>query len=319
MKISFIIIGKNEGWKLSNCLKSVFDTISNDSLDDYEVIYIDSKSTDDSLERVKRFPNVKTYVLTSECNAAIARNVGGQVVSGDVLFFIDGDMELVPRNFHLFFSKTDGLQHPFMSGNLLYHYYDAYWKPLVIASRPHYQIENDIKSATTGGMFLINKKIWDQIGGMKSYLRTGEDGDLGLRLAKKGILLLRKKELLVHHHTISYLSEMRKWTMLKNGAFLFSKSCLYRGNIINKYCWKRMIRHDYSMILLFICILLTITVKSGIPFIFYFISLLPKTKFKKMNYLSNFIFYFVRDSIVLLGFFLYHPRKNLRIDYVAVI
>ena len=87
MKISFIIIGRNEGWKLTNCLKSVFNTITYNKLDNYEIIYVDSKSTDNSIESVKQFKNVKIFQLTIDYNAAIARNVGANKSKGQVLFF----------------------------------------------------------------------------------------------------------------------------------------------------------------------------------------------------------------------------------------
>ena len=85
--ISFVIFGHNEGWKLTNCLKSVFLTIKYNGLTMYEVIYIDSKSTDDSIERAKKFKEVKIYKLTADYNSAIARNIGSQKSIGEVLFF----------------------------------------------------------------------------------------------------------------------------------------------------------------------------------------------------------------------------------------
>jgi glycosyltransferase involved in cell wall biosynthesis len=76
--ISFIIIGRNEGWKLTKCLQSVFETIAYNKLKNAEVIYVDSKSTDDSIERAKAFDKVKVLLITGECNAAIASNIGAK-------------------------------------------------------------------------------------------------------------------------------------------------------------------------------------------------------------------------------------------------
>ena len=56
-------------------------------------------------------------------------------------------------------------------------------------------LTGDRYQPTTGGLFIIEKGLWDKVGGMDTRFRTGEDLDLGLRLAKKGYLLLRKKEL----------------------------------------------------------------------------------------------------------------------------
>ena len=53
MMISFIVIGRNEGWKLTKCFESIYDTINYNKLINYEIIYVDSASTDDSIDRQK--------------------------------------------------------------------------------------------------------------------------------------------------------------------------------------------------------------------------------------------------------------------------
>ena len=83
--ISFIVIGKNEGWKISKCLDSIFQCIEANSIVNYEVLFIDSNSTDDSQERALKFDKVKVYNLTADCNAAIDRNVGYTNSKGQVL------------------------------------------------------------------------------------------------------------------------------------------------------------------------------------------------------------------------------------------
>ncbi len=317
-RISFIIICKNEGWKITRCLESVFDTVYMNKLNNYEIIYIDSNSIDDSIARAQKFKEVQIYLITTICNAAIARNIGAKVATGNVLFFLDGDMEIITNNFLFFYSEYSDLSYPFLSGNLLYHYYDNDWRLLKTADKPKYRIQEDIKSATTGGLFIIKKDLWDSVGGMRNYLRAGEDGDLGLRLAKRGTLLLRKKELLVHHHMISYLSNKRKWKMLTSGLILYSKCCLYRNNILNIYCWKRMIRHDYSMLILFFSIIFIYVAGSIYPLAIFLLSLIPKTFRRRNDYLSNFMYYLIRDVMVLAGIFLFHPRKKLMIEYLLV-
>ena len=41
-------------------------------------------------------------VVTGEVNAAIGRNTGAKNAIGDILFFIDGDMELVTDFYNMF-------------------------------------------------------------------------------------------------------------------------------------------------------------------------------------------------------------------------
>jgi len=124
--ISFIIIGKNEGWKLTKCLESVFKTIKQSNITLYEVIYVDSNSKDDSIGRANAFVRVRIYQITGICNAAIARNIGARESRGDVLFFIDGDMEIMHDFLPLVYDSSSELKYNFVSGNLLNINYDYY-------------------------------------------------------------------------------------------------------------------------------------------------------------------------------------------------
>ena len=116
--ISFIIIGRNEGWKLTKCLASVFETIDHNKLTSWEVIYVDSNSADDSIDRAKAFVKTKIFKITGFYNAAIARNIGVEESVGETLFFIDGDMEIRPDFLPLVYNEKDGLKHSFVSGQL---------------------------------------------------------------------------------------------------------------------------------------------------------------------------------------------------------
>ena len=118
--ISFIVIGKNLGINILNCISSIDETIKQNNLKQTEIIYIDSNSTDNSIELITHFDGLKIYKLTSRCNAATARNLGFKKSKGEILFFIDGDMELIPQNLSFFYNlERNKLNHPFISGGFI--------------------------------------------------------------------------------------------------------------------------------------------------------------------------------------------------------
>lgn len=310
--ISFIIIGRNEGWKLTKCLQSIFDTIEYNALKEYEVIYVDSKSTDDSIERVKAFENVRVFKLTGDINAAIARNLGAKESSRDVFFFVDGDMEIQPEFLPLVYSEKEGLINDFVSSNWMDYYYNQ--KGEFISKSPYLKMNQDIKETTTGGLFLIKREIWNSVGGMRSIFKKSQDIDLGLRLAKKGVFLLRKKEVAAIHHTIAYMDKNRMWRDFWSGNELYGRSLLYRKNILNLFTYKRILRNDYSLLVFIISMLLLPF--SFIPVYFYLIIILLKALKTSLKTPFNYFIYFIlRDIKVLYGLFFFFPLTPQNIKY----
>lgn len=91
--ISVVVIGKNEGMRLAYCLECVHQSLRHLS---YELIYVDSRSTDGSLTLAKEH-GAACYLLDEEATTAgLGRLVGTQIAKGEYLLFLDGDMLLQP-------------------------------------------------------------------------------------------------------------------------------------------------------------------------------------------------------------------------------
>ena len=103
--ISFIIIGKNEGWRLQKCLQSISYVVEQDAIANYEIIYVDSQSTDNSIELAKQY-GAKAFLITGECNAAIARNIGAKEAIGDI--FVDSTYDSSTKTLDLSFGDEQG-------------------------------------------------------------------------------------------------------------------------------------------------------------------------------------------------------------------
>ena len=318
MLISFIIIGRNEGQKLTSCIRSVIETIKFNRLNNYEVIYVDSNSTDDSIERAKIFEGTKIFKITGKYNAAIARNIGAKESSGDILFFIDGDME-IQRNFlPLIYNEEKGLLYDFVSGQFINYNYD--YKGRLLSKGENCKMETDAIEFTTGGLFIIKKDLWQKVSGMKNKLRTNEDIDLGIRLAGLGFFLIRKMELLAIHHTVSYHHNLRTWKMLLNGS-QFYRSVLMRDNILNKYQWKLFFRESYSSILLLAVAVFYFIIKLPMLLALYLIVIFIRVAKKNISILQKlnlFIFFIFRDISTWLALFLFWPSNKIQLEYKRV-
>ena len=91
MIISCVIAAFNEEKYISRCLNSLGhqELEHNDQL---EIIVIDDGSSDDTREKVKNFKNVKLLNKDHE-GAGPARNLGVKFARGEILVFVDADME----------------------------------------------------------------------------------------------------------------------------------------------------------------------------------------------------------------------------------
>ncbi len=330
--ISFIVIGRNEGWKLSLCLESIYKTIEFNKILNFEIIYVDSRSTDDSLERAKMFKDIVICTISGEYNAAIARNIGARESKGNILFFIDGDVELIPDFLGNIISEDHKeLKHACLSGYLEHQYYDVNWNFIdrVLESDSGSIPDKELKRAVNGGIFLIKREAWELVNGMKTKYRKNQDIDLALRLTSKGIYFIRVPYLMGLHHTVDYRNENRMWKILFSDTLKFP-AVTFRDHFMNIEKLKHTARRQYTAILLLISILiLPFSLPAFMILIsFYSVMVLLKslmnTKKAAMSETSRLIYFFMRigyqlmsDLVFWYGFFTFFPREK-KLVYVKI-
>ena len=299
------------------CITSIIRTIDENNIGDYEIIYVDSKSTDNSIELVNEIEgNIKIYEITGKSSPAVGRNVGAAESQADHYCFMDGDMELVRDFLPNVIDDSGNLKYPFVSGQFENVYYDLNNQRIGSELYMKNVLTGDRYQATTGGLFIIEKGLWDKVGGMDTRFKTGEDLDLGLRLAKKGHLLLRKQELFAIHHTQHYKSKTRIWKDLFAGKTLYARGVLYRKHILllNPHIFKRILKSDPTCLLLILSSILTLITKEYYILIIYLLGIIMGNLLFRKNgslseTLSGILYQFVRDVLTIFSFLFFYPRK----------
>ena len=92
--VSVVVIGRNEGPRLQRCLQSIAQM--NHPSFDFEVIYVDSGSTDNSLTLAKESGATVIALRPDRPTAALGRNAGWHAANGSIILFLDGDTILQP-------------------------------------------------------------------------------------------------------------------------------------------------------------------------------------------------------------------------------
>lgn len=311
--ISFIVIARNEGDRLKRCIESIFNVIDKDGIDRWELIYVDSQSTDGSPEVVKQYSNTRVFIITGECNAAIARNIGAMEARGITLFFIDGDMEILPG----FLPKvmdfsTYKLKYPFVSATFEDIVYNQKWEYLYSHKRTNI-LEKKFESVV-GGLFLIDRTLWNEIGGMDNRQKRSQDYDLGLRLAHKKIPLCRYPDTLAKHHMTQYVNRPEFSSMVK-----------YTSLLLRKHWWKKeyvkvFVGQQYTAILLIICLVCSILNLWSL--LFYPIGLTYKAssikkKEKNSSFYRNLFIIMNRDIKLWWNLIFFHPLDP-KCEYIEI-
>lgn len=318
--LSFIVIGRNEGWKLSNCLKSIYRAANSSGLKDFEVIYVDSNSTDDSVARAKEFERVAVYRITGKCNAAVARNIGARESLGSVLFFIDGDME-IDEKFLSHALQGGLLKYPCLTGHLLHIAYNGRGERLGERREPPESgaLKEDL-IRTGCGIFMIERAAWEVAGGMRSQYKRSQDIDLTVRLERLKIKTIRLPFLIAKHHTVEYNNQDRIWSTFRQNYYSYP-AMLFRDHILLPYSWIRAFRQNYTAFLLILVVLLMAI--EWVPFyaaIIYFLSVLARViKVSSKSVLGDgcrawllserVIFQIAQDFVFWAAFLFFFPSK----------
>lgn len=309
--LSFIVIGKNIQNTIELCIKSINQFIKENSIEKYEIIYVDSDSNDKTIDIAKNFP-ISVLQISGNINAAIARNSGAKFSHGEILFFIDGDMEILPEFYNSIFSSNSiELKYPFVNG---------YWEDRFYDKEFNYLRSNSVKlpdksefSAITGGLIIIKKELWEKVNGMDERLIRSQDHDLGFRLTEIGYPAKRYNQLFAIHHTISYFDKNR-FIYFIFSKVLFSQGLLMRKHLFNITYLKLYKKSTiYVLLLILSSFLLIFNSQLGcivliVYFLIHFIRVI-KSYSMTNSLLLSLLYKLLQPFYTLIGFLLYYPNK----------
>jgi glycosyltransferase involved in cell wall biosynthesis len=187
--VGVVVIGRNEGQRLKRCLESIISQ-------DVRIVYVDSGSSDDSVETALRSgAEVVELDMSIPFCAARARNAGYKrlVESHPRLIyvqFVDGDCEMIgdwlPFAVETLLSLPD---HAVAAGWLR-----EKFPEISIYNRLGDLEWNFVRTGAVdavGGIFMIRREAFDSVGGFDSTIAAGEEPELCQRLVRKGWRLVK--------------------------------------------------------------------------------------------------------------------------------
>lgn len=300
--LSFIVIGRNEEKNLKRTIEGIIGAAAYCRMKRYEIIYVDSKSTDSSIAIASQFPEVRIFSITGETNAAIGRNIGAKEANGNAFFFIDGDMKIIPEFLKgVWDEEKETINENFVSGQLL-------------------DIENgqsrkrSFNKILPGGIFIIKRDVWEAVGGMNTKFTAGEDYDLGLRLRKKGYIFQRKPEIITEHYTVPILDKSRIWKAMRSKYTFYPRCVLLRDHLFSPQMYNLLWKNDKTFILLIVTLLaLIVYYPVGLILLAVYLISIVLRVLQQKKYLPFFQllgYFLLFDFLNLVYFFTFFPKKR---------
>ncbi len=202
--LSFVIIGRNAEGSIARLIESVMTHVPPHL--SAELIYVDSASTDCTIEIVSQYP-VTIIQLSADhplC-ASAGRFIGSRYAAGKYIFFLDSDMEVVDGWLHRALKALDeNPQIGVITG-------------IVVDTDPALKVDEipaidyrsyrdagltDIEYA--GGAAIFRRSILDQVGTWNPYIISDEETELCLRIRQASYRVVRLEYPVTRHHSPSY-------------------------------------------------------------------------------------------------------------------
>jgi cellulose synthase/poly-beta-1,6-N-acetylglucosamine synthase-like glycosyltransferase len=197
--LSVVVIGRNEGERLLRCLESV---VAMDQLGaPVEIIYVDSASSDGSVERARQFGAKVIQVNPMRPCAAVGRNAGWRAARAGIVLFLDGDTILVPD-----FARNASGQ------------FDDESVAVVFGDRRETNTDGSIYNRVLdldwimppgpaefcGGDALIRRDVLERVAGYDERLIAGEDAELCWRIRALGYKIMHLDRRMAGHDLAIY-------------------------------------------------------------------------------------------------------------------
>lgn len=209
VRLSFIIPCYNSGNTIGDVILAINNSMSN-KFYSYEIITVDNMSTDDSKEIALSYGS--KVIRSSAKTVSGVRNDGARDAKGEILAFIDADVEIDLSWCDAFDNIKIDFDTKLITG--------SHCTVPDYISQPFFtwykSIENDNRDTHLGsGHMIIPREIFNGIGGFDELLRSGEDYDICCRARKNGVRIQANSELKAKHlgypDTISGFVSRERW------------------------------------------------------------------------------------------------------------
>lgn len=183
--VSVIIPAYNQGHYLGEAVRSVLDQ----TYQDFEIIIVDDGSTDNTADVAKSFsdPRVR-YFHQKNGGLSAARNTGIRNATGEYITYLDSDDLFLPEKFSLLVTKLESEPElGFVAGQAILIDENGQSLDLIFDKQiPRDPAQLLLHNPLHVGSVMVRREWQARVGFFDETLRSYEDWDMWLRLARAG-------------------------------------------------------------------------------------------------------------------------------------
>lgn len=200
-KLSVIIIAKNQAWNAARLIESVLR--HTEAISDREIVLVDSASTDATVAVASTYPiTVIRLYGNQRLTAALGRSVGFQHTSGEYVFFMDGDMELIPGWVENAMAVLDSQPEIAGVAGELHERPVTYQGSGLSAHDEQLNFTDQVyPTRHGGGAAMYRRAALVQVGDFDPQIYSDEEPELCLRLRHAGYRIVRMKHAIAFHYS----------------------------------------------------------------------------------------------------------------------
>lgn len=217
--LAVVMLSKNQAWNIDRLIESVLRNTA--AVENRDIVLIDSASTDDTVHRAAQHPiRVLRLRPDQRLTAAAGRYLGYRETKGDLILFLDGDMELLEGWLE---QALDVLEaNPdiaVVSGRVIDQPKDTpldHRLPVPLDSGDAIMI--DVPHG--GGAALYRRAVLEEVGPFNPYIFSDEEPELCTRIRHRGYRVVWMTNPIAFHYTDPYGQITTLFSQRKRRLFL---------------------------------------------------------------------------------------------------
>jgi len=198
--LSVVMISKNQDWNIPRLVESSLRETAR--FPSREIVLVDSASTDKTTEIAARYPiSVLKLCQEQRLTASAGRYVGYRQTTGDLVLFLDGDMELCQG----WLDQALGVMQSSSDIAVICGWVIDRPKALHTPAVEHLEsMDTDAAGVDVshgGGAAMYRRSVLEQVGTFNPYLYSDEEPELCLRIRHAGYRVIRLNRPIAFHYS----------------------------------------------------------------------------------------------------------------------